>query len=200
VLLKNIFWYFTKGLSSKECSYILKLGFKNSLKKGTIGGSKGNKEKYVPKKEIRNSDVCFLDDQKIYDLIVPYINSANIQAGWNFQYEWHESCQFTKYDKKQHYDWHQDSWKEPYGKNVNNYSNKIRKLSSVVLLSNPKDFEGGDLEIKEYSNNPTLFQTKQFLKKGSIIVVPSFILHRVTPVTKGIRYSLVTWTLGQPFK
>jgi len=200
VLLKNIFWYFTKGLSSRECNYILKLGLKNSLKKGTIGGSKGNKEKYITKKGIRNSDVCFLNDPKIYDLIAPYINSANIQAGWNFQYDWHESCQFTKYDKEQHYGWHQDSWKEPYGNDANNYSNKIRKLSSVVLLNNPKDFEGGDLEIKEYSSNPTLFQTKQFLKKGSIIVVPSFILHRVTPVTKGLRYSLVTWTLGQPFK
>jgi len=198
MVLKNIFWYFTKGLSSKQCEYILKQGGKQILKKGTVGD--GGDKKLNVQKTVRDSNVCFLNDKKIYSFIAPFIKTANENAGWNFQFDWHESCQFTKYKKNHFYNWHQDAWKGCYPPDKGTYANKVRKLSSVVWLDNPKTYEGGDLELQEYSNKPTLFQTKQLMKKGSIIVFPSFILHRVTPVTKGTKHSLVTWTLGEEFK
>ena len=196
-MLKNVFWYFKKGLSSKQCDYIINQGSKNILKKGTVGNAN---IKLEVKKKTRDSDVCFLNDKKINSFISPFIETANKKAGWNFQYDWHESSQFTKYNKKQYYNWHQDSSGQPYSNDHGNYSNKVRKLSLSLWLNNPKDYEGGDLEFESYSNKPQLFQTKQLMKKGSIIVFPSFMLHRVTPVTKGTKYTLVNWTLGKPFE
>ena len=95
-MLKNVFWYFKKGLSSKQCDYIINQGSKNILKKGTVGNAN---IKLEVKKKTRDSDVCFLNDKKINSFISPFIETANKKAGWNFQYDWHESSQFTKYNK-----------------------------------------------------------------------------------------------------
>jgi len=72
-------------------------------------------------------------------------------------------------------------------------------------LSDPKDYEGGELEfaIPEVDKGKltyTTFSLPEILPKGSIVVFPSFVWHRVKPVTKGTRYSLVMWNLGYPFK
>ena len=81
------------------------------------------------------------------------------------------------------------------------FKGKIRKLSSVLVLTDGSKYVGGDLEF----NYPTGFQntkteTHPFLReKGSLVVFPSFVWHRVTPVTKGIRHSLTTWHLGSPY-
>jgi PKHD-type hydroxylase len=81
---------------------------------------------------------------------------------------------------------------------------KIRKLSVSVLLSDPKDFKGGEFEFDFRNHDPKDKENKQVAKelnkKGSMIVFPSFIWHRVKPVTKGVRYSLVLWYLGHPWK
>ena len=74
------------------------------------------------------------------------------------------------------------------------------------IKNDPKKYEGGDFEIG-YTNNfykGTIDKHKYAFnktnaKQGSVIVFPSFIWHRVTPVTKGTRYSLVSWTLGKPY-
>jgi predicted 2-oxoglutarate/Fe(II)-dependent dioxygenase YbiX len=59
-----------------------------------------------------------------------------------------ESCQFTKYKKGQYYDWHCDSWDQPYQRQQGDPSHgKIRKLSVTVTLSDPKDYKGGELEF-----------------------------------------------------
>ena len=46
----------------------------------------------------------------------PYIHEANQKAGWNFDWDWSESCQFTKYGVGQYYGWHCDSWDKPYSR------------------------------------------------------------------------------------
>jgi predicted 2-oxoglutarate/Fe(II)-dependent dioxygenase YbiX len=69
-----------------------------------------------------------------------------------------------------------------------------RKLSCVILLNDSTEFEGGCLRIKEVESNNLL------VKKGSIIVFPSFLEHTVTPVAKGVRYTAVTWASGPAFK
>ena len=101
------------------------------------------------------------------------------------------------------YDWHQDSTPFPFKDVHPNFEGKIRKLSSIINLSKPSDYEGGDLEFdfrnltKESSNIKVCDQIKE---QGSIVVFPSFIHHRVTPITKGTRHSLVSWTVGYPWK
>ena len=77
---------------------------------------------------------------------------------------------------------------------------KVRKLSVTCQLSDPNDYEGGNLELGELSEDMTLKIYKAEKQKGSITVFPSFVYHRITPITKGTRYSLVVWNLGVPFK
>jgi PKHD-type hydroxylase len=94
---------------------------------------------------------------------------------------------------------------EPYTNKGETHNSKIRKLSFSCQLSDPNDYEGGELEfaIPEIINSKikiNTFSVKEFLPKGSIIVFPSYIWHRVKSVTKGVRYSLVSWVLGYPFK
>ena len=133
---------------------------------------------------------------------------ANKNAGWNFDWDFSESCQFTKYKLNQYYDWHCDSWDKPYDKpDDKNSHGKIRKLSMTCQLTDGSEYEGGELEFDFRNYAPHmrdeakhLIKAKEILPKGSIVVFPSELWHRVKPVTKGIRYSLVVWHLGYPFK
>ena len=84
---------------------------------------------------------------------------------------------------------------------------KIRKLSMTCQLTDGSEYKGGELEFDFRNYDPHMrdeskhrIQCKEILRKGSIIIFPSFVWHRVKPVTSGTRYSLVVWHLGQPFK
>ena len=133
-----------------------------------------------------------------------YINIANRNAGWNFQWDHSESCQFTKYKLNQFYDWHCDSWDRPYDKPDDpSRHGKIRKLSCTVSLSDGNEYKGGEFEFDmrntdKGTNQP--YVCHEIKPKGSIVVFPSFVWHRVKPVTSGTRYSLVIWNLGWPYK
>ena len=104
----------------------------------------------------------------------------------------------------QFYDWHCDSWESPYAAPDNKDTNgKIRKLSVTCSLSDPKDYKGGELEFDFRNMDPdkqSIRKCAEISSRGSIVVFPSHVWHRVKPVTKGIRYSLVIWNLGYPFK
>ena len=156
-------------------------------------------------RKTRNSNVTWLDDRWIYDAVQPFVHAANKNADWNFQWDWSEACQFTRYSKGQFYDWHCDSWDRPYIRKEGDLSNgKIRKLSVTVSLSDPKDYKGGELEFDfrnlDPDKKPNIRKCNEILPKGSLVVFPSFVWHRVCPVKKGSRYSLVIWNLGWPFK
>ena len=154
-------------------------------------------------KQKRDSNIVWMNDRWIYKEIQPYVHQANANAGWNFNWDFSESCQFTKYKLNQFYDWHCDSWEQPYNNPDNpNTHGKIRKLSVTCCLSDEKDYEGGELEFQfRNQDDPTLTRTcTEILPRGSIVVFPSFVWHRVKPVTKGTRYSLVIWNLGYPFR
>jgi PKHD-type hydroxylase len=206
--LNNYYWYFTGALSSKFCDEVVKYAKEKQEELALTGFL--NPDKKLSKKELqdlkkyRNSNIVWLNDQWIYNEIYPYIHNANKSSGWNFQWDWSESCQFTKYAKGQFYDWHCDSWESPYeNTNDKNFYNKIRKLSVTVSLTDPSEYKGGELEF-DFRNNvngkPNIRKCKEILPKGSICVFPSFVWHRVTPVTSGTRYSLVIWNIGHPFK
>ena len=99
-----------------------------------------------------------------------------------------ENLQYTVYDGKEggHYDWHID-----YGRN----SHKPRKISLSVQLSDPSHYEDCDLQFQIGSGVTTAPRTR-----GTVIAFPSFFLHRVTPVTAGVRKSLVLWATGPEFR
>ena len=219
MLLKNYYYYFKSALSPKFCDEVLKYGKLHTMQdavthvnakdkdfKTTMDEMTNDEKTHVLKK--RKSNIAWMNDRWIYQQIHPYIHEANEKAGWNFQWDFSESCQFTKYDTGQFYDWHSDGHPTPYKSLENdNMKGKIRKLSVTVSLNDPNEYEGGNLEFdfrngKDYQDEDknSIRTCTEIRPKGSIVVFPSFVWHRVTPVTKGTRYSLVMWNLGWPFK
>ena len=207
--LTNYYWYFKSAIPERICDEVIKYGLSHQDKLARTGNFT-NKE--LTEDEIKNlkrkrhSDIVWLDDRWIYKELNPYVHMANKKAGWNFQWDWSEECQFTKYKLNQYYDWHCDSWDKPYEKEGPDHG-KIRKLSMTCQLTDGSEYEGGELEF-DFKNYPPhmrdeakhKIQCKEILPKGSIVVFPSHLWHRVKPVTKGRRYSLVSWYLGYPFK
>ena len=176
---------------------------------GGLGQDRDLKKQPLNKKEIKNlkkkrdSNIVWMNDRWIYKEIQPYIKEANRRANWNFNWDWSESCQFTKYKPGQYYGWHCDSWEGVYTQEGSS-KGKIRKLSVTVSLSDEKDYSGGELEFDFRQQSPDkrnqTKECKEILSKGSLVVFPSFVWHRVKPVKKGVRYSLVVWNLGYPFQ
>jgi PKHD-type hydroxylase len=211
--LKNYYYSFQSVLSPKICNDILEYGKKHQTEMAIIGGYDKPKEQ-ISKEEINNiqkkrkSDIVWMNDTWIYKEIHPYIHEANRAADWNFEWDFSESCQFTKYGVDQYYGWHCDSWDIPYNKPEDPKTHgKIRKLSVTISLTEPNEYVGGNLEFDfrnqtdwETDKNARIKECVEIKPRGSIVVFPSFVWHRVTPVTKGTRYSLVVWNLGYPFK
>ena len=210
--LSNYYWYFKSALTPKFCDDVIKYGLSQ---KETLARTGGYGDKELSKEDVKNlqrkrkSDLVWFNDTWIYKEIHPYVHEANKNAGWNFDWDRSESCQFTKYKEGQYYDWHCDGWNKPYErKNKQDPDNgKIRKLSMTCQLTDGSEYSGGELEFDFRNYDPHmrdevkhLRKATEILPKGSIIVFPSFLWHRVKPITKGIRYSLVLWHLGYPFK
>ena len=211
--LSNYYWYFKSVLTPRFCDEVIKYAKSKKETMARTGGFSEDKNKPLDKEEVknlkykRNSDVVWLDDAWIYKEIHPYVHQANKNAGWNFSWDRSESCQFTKYKLNQYYDWHCDSWDKVYDKSKTLAYGKIRKLSMTCQLTDGSEYSGGELEFDFRNYDPPqrdeakhLRKATEILSKGSIIVFPSFVWHRVKPVTKGTRYSLVVWHLGYPFK
>jgi len=206
----NYYWYFKSAIPPKICDDIIKYGLAQAetmARTGGYGDKELTKDQVRDMKRKRNSDLVWLNDNWIYKELHPYIHEANKSAGWNYEWDRSESCQFTKYKLNQYYDWHCDSWDKVYDKPNTPEHGKIRKLSMTCQLTDGSEYEGGELEFDFRNYEPHmreeakhLKQAKEVLSKGSIIVFPSFVWHRVKPVTKGTRYSLVMWNLGYPFK
>lgn len=203
--LYNSYYYFKSALSPKFCDDVIEYGLQQKEVLGITGGyedKKLNSKQLKKLKKLRHSDLVWLNENWIYKELHPFVRIANRMAGWNFQWDRSEQIQFTKYKLNQFYDWHCDSWDTPY-KKEGPEKGKIRKLSMTCQLTDGSEYTGGELEFDFRNKNPkenTFFQCKEILPKGSIIVFPSFVWHRVKPVTSGTRYSLVVWNLGDPFK
>jgi PKHD-type hydroxylase len=205
--LNNYYYYFKKAIPERICDEIIRYGNQQREELAVIGGFTKNtnltkKEEKILKKT-RDSNVAWLNDQWIYNEIIPYVNQANKDSGWNFQWDTSEMCQFTKYRLNQYYHWHCDSFHSPYNTpNDLTKHGRIRKLSVTVSLSDPKEYKGGELQFDFYNEKrkKNIVTCKEILEKGSLVVFPSFVWHQVKPVTKGTRYSLVIWNLGSQFK
>ena len=206
--LYNYYWYFKSAVPHKVCDDIIKYGLSKSEIMARVGGYDGeklNKTEINDMKRKRNSNVVWMDDAWIYKELQPFVNLANEHAGWNFNWERSECCQFTKYKLNQYYDWHCDSYSLPYTEGSS--KGMIRKLSMTCQLTDGSEYKGGELEFDFRQYDPHMRdeskhiqKATEILPKGSIIVFPSFVWHRVKPVTKGTRYSLVMWSTGYPYK
>ena len=209
--LTNYYYYFKEALTPRFCDEVIKYGIAQQEQIALTGGqtNKINQGKPLDDKDLkdlkqkRDSNIVWMNDRFIYREVQPFIHQANRLANWNFDWNFSESCQFTKYKLNQFYDWHADSWDSPYNNPDNpDTHGKIRKLSVTCSLSDPKDYEGGELEFQfRNQDDPTVTRKcTEILPRGSVVVFPSFVWHRVRPVTKGTRYSLVIWNLGYPFR
>ena len=191
-ITSNWLWGWPGILSKEMCNSIIKeySEGEQKFKKGLVGDDI-NGEKIDP--SIRQTDIMWLDQMTPIGCIMQaYANAANYYANWRFNFEYMENVQFSRYTEEENsfYDWHVDISPPIDGLQ--------RKVSIVVLLSDPKDFEGGQFEMEEYIDSDV--NHKILEKQGSIVVFPSFMSHRVTEVTKGCRYTAVSWMVGPAFK
>ena len=203
-------WYIFNGEVDKQtCNKIKKLA-QGKWEESSVDTSKettdeerrtGKKGDYKPDPKQRISDVSWVTDQWVYDTIWPYMQEANQKAGWGYHIKAAESMQITRYRKGGFYNFHRDGYGDHlsvYNDPQNDFLNgHVRKLSMTTLLSD--NYEGGEFQFAGYSQEECTISTPEFTKIGSIIVFPSAMEHRVAPVTKGVRYSLVTWFVGPPF-
>lgn len=180
----DIFAFWENGWSDSEISRLRTLGdslIDNDEPNATISSGKINPT-------YRRTQVAWLktnDALWVYDKLGFIIRQLNEQF-FRFDIDgFYEDLQYTVYksDYEGFYDWHCDS-----GVNLNV---PPRKLSISVQLSDPEEYEGGSLELL-YKNEPEAMKKE----KGTVIVFPSYTLHRVTPITKGTRRSLVVWIYG----
>jgi PKHD-type hydroxylase len=188
---KNNLAYWEDFLSNDEINLILAQPEWMSVSNAVVGGQHSPP---IHNSKVRNSEVAWLQAKP--ELQEIWIKLANTVAEVNrnfFHYDltgFHEPMQLGVYQggSNGHYDWHCDAAAEDLG--------VPRKLSMVLLLSDPKDFEGGELQLMNGDNNSTIVEQK----RGRAWFFPSWMLHRVTPVTKGIRRSAVLWIGGPAFK
>jgi PKHD-type hydroxylase len=143
----------------------------------------------------RSSEVCWIVDNDINNLIDRCAYKANrSDYGFNLSHM-QRDIQFARYDSKYegHYNWHIDTfWGNP--------SKFDRKLTVIVQLSDSNDYEGGDLLIDNTNSfTEQVSNLNDIREKGTVIVFPSFLRHKVTPVTSGVRESLVSWIEGPKF-
>jgi len=135
---------------------------------------------------VRSSDVAWLSgNRNIQSILWEYVKVANENA-FNFQVENICDIQYTEYhsNKGGHYDWHIDV-------NWNGDEPLDRKLSVTVQLSDPSEYEGGGFEFAECETPDASSR-----QKGTVLVFPSYLQHRVLPITRGTRKSLVAWFEG----
>ncbi|MBM3546928.1 MAG: 2OG-Fe(II) oxygenase [Alphaproteobacteria bacterium] len=117
----------------------------------------------------------------IYERLLHHAAAYN-QKSLGFELEGAETAQLLSYGPGQHYDWHVD---------IGTSDLASRKLSLLLPLSDPADYDGGELELF-FSDRPT----PATRNRGSLIVFPSFVLHRVRAISRGRRFSLALWLRG----
>ena len=148
--LTNYYWYFQSAIPERICDDIVRYG--KSLQEqmavtGGYGDKKLNQTEVKDLKKKRDSNIVWMNDRWIYKEIQPYVHKANANSGWNFQWDYSESCQFTIYNQGQYYGWHTDTDGNLYYGKGNEWNKLMRKLSVTVSLSDPEDYEGGVLEF-----------------------------------------------------
>jgi len=172
-----------------QCQDIINMGHQQKKEEAKVGHKEKAGGKYDTK--MRITTISWIPFKAMPDMYAMIERSMKQVNGNHFGYEGMtltEPAQFTEYPKGGFYDWHMDA-------DTNcQYEPPVRKISMTILLSDPSEFEGGDLEFMTKGNKPPQ------LLQGQAIYFCSLIRHRVAKVKKGIRRSLVMWFGGPPFK
>ena len=176
----------TPIFTPEQCQMIIEAGHKQPREDGQVGGGKGG----TVDTQTRLSHISWIPFNVLPEMYKTLEKVMKQTNGNHFGFEGMqitEPAQFTEYSNGGFYDWHIDSdvecSKEP----------PVRKISMTLLLSKDDEFEGGGLELMSEGK----FARP---KQGHAIFFASFIRHRVVPVTKGTRRSLLMWFGGTPFK
>jgi len=178
------------AFSEEELNRLVAYGDAQIQQKATIGGA--DEEADIQK--VRDSTVAWLqygpETEWIFDRMAWIARQLN---GQFYKFDLHGFCedmQFTTYDGESegHYTWHTDAGPQ-------NTGFPPRKFSMVLQLSEPAGYEGGELQVQTSSEPSTVDK-----KRGLVVAFPGYVLHRVTPITSGIRKTLVVWASGPAFK
>jgi predicted 2-oxoglutarate/Fe(II)-dependent dioxygenase YbiX len=172
---------FDDFLSEKECGRIVSQMTQHKMQIARVS------EDGVKNDSVRSAKTCVLemnrDNALIFEKLEGAISACNYDVYGYDLLGFNEKIQLIRYDPGDFYDWHMD---------FGNMEFSQRKLSIVVQLTSPDEYEGGDLEFFRNGVAPR--------DQGTLILFPSFMYHRVTEITKGTRRSLVAWISGNPFK
>jgi PKHD-type hydroxylase len=176
--------YWENGFSEDEVSRIRQYGDSLMWEKASIGAGAMNEQ-------LRKTQVSWIsqnaDTTWIYDKLGFIARQLNSQFFGFDLFGFHEDLQYTVYDGAgTRYGWHRDKGAT---------TQSPRKLSLVLQLSNPDEYDGGDLQL--FLEEDPLTARKE---KGIVYAFPSYVMHQVTPVTRGVRRSLVVWLVGPRFR
>jgi len=177
----------TPLFTPEQCQMVIDAGRRQRPQKAQVGMGKPGGGVDTKKRTTTISWIPFKEMEPMYNQINEFIQKANRNHFGFGDIQITEQAQFTEYPEGGFYDWHMDT-------DVNmKHEPPVRKISMTLLLSPENQFEGGDLELMAPGKTAKL-------KQGNAIIFASFINHRVAPVTKGVRQSLVMWFGGKPFK
>jgi len=173
----------------EQCKMIINAGRSEPKINAEVGNSTGVKGGVIDTKT-RTSHISWIPFKKMGEMYQDIEKIMKRTNGNHFGFDGMqitEQAQYTEYPEGGFYDWHVDN-------DINmEHEPPVRKISMTCLLSPENEFEGGDLELIKKNNSVKL-------KQGQAIFFASFIRHRVAPVTRGNRKSLVMWFGGTPFK
>ncbi len=172
-------------LSKNQCVKLMRYLERNEP---MISELAGNYDNNIMNKEVRDNQEVKINDKKLNNKLKMLFELAN-HSIFKYNIQELESVKILKYGVGGKYKWHTDSGAK---------ETSTRKLTAIVQLSDETNYEGGDLEFgitdETGKNNYTAKRTR-----GSITIFPAFLSHRVTPITQGTRYSLITWMNGDCF-
>lgn len=177
--------HMNRAFTEEEVEKIREIEELQTFQAGTVSGKLTGAEL----KKARDSDVFFMNHDENTDWLYQRMSYLIAQANKDhFLYNVDDfgPMQYTKYKKDGHYCWH---WDVFFG-----WQKNIRKISVVVFLNEPEDYEGGEFEIVTNGNLDEIKQLKPL--KGDVLFFASWMPHRVLPVTSGERNTLVTWVTG----
>jgi len=177
----------TPLFTPEQCQKIIDCGRSQPPQQAQVGMGKPGGGTDTKKRVTTISWIPFKEMEPMYNDLNNFIQTANENHFGFGDIQITEQAQFTEYPVGGFYDWHMDC-------DVNMaHEPPVRKISMTLLLSPEDQFEGGDLELMAKGK-------KAKLKQGHAIIFASFLNHKVNPVTRGVRQSLVVWFGGKPFR
>jgi len=195
-----MFYLFPRIVKPDVCEEIIKDCMSRNLETAKVLSQDNSSIRDDP--NIRKTSIYFVptdQNNKANEIAWRFLKEANNKM-FHYDLTYFQSIQFAEYKDGGHYDWHIDSYNQ-------DQPNKTRKLSLSLVLSNPDNFEGGKLEFYnggrpwEEKGDTTGEQIKIDLEsQGTVVVFDSRDYHRVTPVTDGVRHSVVCWATGAAFR